>query len=152
MLFRSGDQVAKQLGRAIAEWRRAYYEGRSRLSFADVGDAIVLVSEREGYRWHTLVIDDSDEIAIFGMLSQPRSGETLAKYALESLSGRVDLPGLLERWQELGIVFSDNGQMIHVAVEARNQELTRVSSERVAARAVASSRFRDEPGDLPQGG
>ena len=36
----------------------------------------------------------------------------------------MDLARLLDRWRELGILFRDGGQMIHVAVEARNQELT----------------------------
>ena len=146
------DEVAQELERAIEQWRRAYYESRSRLTFSDIDGSIVLVSDRDGYAWRTLVIDDKDEVAIFGMLSQPRSFESLAQYVQRSLAGRVDLSGLLERWRELGVLFSDGGQMIHVAVEARNQELTRISRQGISARSVAAGRLRDESSDMLQEG
>lgn len=146
------NEVGRELDLAIAQWQRAYYEERSRLTFADVDGSIVLVSDRDGYAWRTEVIDDKDEAAVFGMLSQPRSFNSLEQYVHESLAGRVDLPGLLERWRELGIIFSDGGQMIHVAVEARNQELTRVSPPVIAARAIAARRLRVESGGMPQRG
>ena len=146
------DEIGRELETTIAQWRRAYYDGRSRLTFADVDGSIVLVSDRTGYAWRTLVIDDRDEAAIFGLLSQPRSFESLGQYARESLAGRVDPSALLARWRELGIIFSDGGQTIHVAVEARNQELTRVSAPGIAARAIAVRRLRDESADTPQRG
>lgn len=135
------DEIAQGLGEAIARWRRAYYEGRSRLTFSDIEGSIVLVSDRDAYAWRTHVIDDRDEVAIFGRLSQPRSHESLTQYVRDSLATRVDLPELLERWRELGIIFSDGGQLIHVAVEARNQELTRVSSRRSSARSIEARRL-----------
>jgi hypothetical protein len=147
-----GDEIGQELERAIAQWRRAYYEGRSRLTFADVAGSILLVSDRHGYAWRTLVIDDRDEAAIFGLLAQPRSFESLEQYVHDSLDERVDLSGLLERWREFGIIFSDGGQMIHVAVDARNQELTRVSAPGIAVRAIAARRLRDESADTPQRG
>ena len=93
----------------------------------------------------------SDEAAIFGLLSQPRSFESLDQYARESLGGRVDLPGLLDRWRELGIIFHDGGQMIHVAVEAHNQELTRVSAPGIASRAIAARKLREQFSDVALG-
>ena len=138
------DEVARELERAIARWYRAYYESRSRLTFSDINGSIVLVSDRDAYAWHTLVIEDKDEVEIFGMLSQPRSFESLAQYNAKSLAGRVDLSVLLERWRELGIIFSDGGQMIHVAVEARNQELTRFSPERRSTRSIQARRLHAE--------
>jgi ribosomal peptide maturation radical SAM protein 1 len=146
------DEVAQELERAIEQWRRAYYESRSRFTFSDIDGSIVLVSDRAGYAWRTLVIDDRDEAAIFGMLSQPRSFESLTQYVQRSLAGRVDLSGLLERWRELGVLFSDGGQMIHVAVEARNQELTRISPQGISARSVAARRLRDGSSDMLQEG
>lgn len=146
------NEVGRELDLAIAQWRRAYYQGRSRLTFAHVDGSIVLVSDRDGYAWRTEVIGDDDEAAIFGMLSQPRSFNSLEQYVQESLAGRVDLAELLARWRELGIIFSDGGQMIHVAVEARNQELTRVSAPGIAARAIAARRLRDESDNMPQRG
>lgn len=141
------DEIAQELERAISQWRRAYYEGRSRLTFAAVDGSIVLVSDRDRYQWHTLVIDDRDEVAIFDMLTQPRSFESLARYTEESLGGRVDLGGLLARWQELGITFSDGGQLIHVAAEARNQELIRVPPRGIAARSIEARGLPEESGD-----
>jgi ribosomal peptide maturation radical SAM protein 1 len=139
-----GDDIAGELERAVSRWRRAYYEGRSRLTFAVIDGCVVLVSDRDDFDWHTLVIADRDEIAIFDLLTQPRSVESLARYADESLGGRLDLRRLLARWQELGIVFSDGGQLIQVAAEARNQELTRVSVRRMTVRAIEARRVPDE--------
>ena len=146
------DEIARELERAIAQWRRAYYEGRSRLTFAAIDGAIVLVSDRDGYDWHTLLIDNEDEVAIFGMLTQPRSFESLAQYAEKSLAGQVDLAVLLARWRELGIIFSDGGQMIHVAAEARNQELTRVAPRRISVRTAEARGIPEDPaGEMPGG-
>jgi hypothetical protein len=123
------DEVARALETAIARWREAYYERRSRLTFSEIGGSVVLVSDRDGYAWRTLVIHDSDEVAIF------------MQYAQDSPAGQAKLPGLLERWRELGIIFSDGGQMIHVVADARNQELTRVSLRRSSARSVEARKF-----------
>jgi ribosomal peptide maturation radical SAM protein 1 len=139
------DETARELEKAIERWRHLYYEARSRLTFSGVNGSIVLVSDRDGYAWRTLVIDDRDEVEIFGKLSQPRSLESLAQYAQESLGGRVDLPRLLDRWRDLGIIFSNGGQMIHVAAEARNQELTRVSIRGILTRTIKARRFHQEP-------
>jgi ribosomal peptide maturation radical SAM protein 1 len=144
--------VGQELERAISRWRRAYYEGRSRLTFAAIGGSIVLVSDRDGHAWRTLVIDDSDEVAIFGLLAQPRSFESLAHHAGQSLGGRVDLAALVARWRGLGIIFSDGGQLIQVAVEARNQELTRISPRRVAARSVEAERLHRQASALVREG
>ena len=112
----------------------------------------MLVSDRDTYDWHILVIDDRDEVAIFDMLAQPHSFESLARFAEESLAGTVDLGGLLARWQEHGIVFTDGGQFIHVAAEARNQELTRVSPRAMSARSIEARRLPDEPAGGVRGG
>jgi hypothetical protein len=84
------------------------------------------------------------------MLSQPRSFDSLAQYVQKSLAGRVNLPVLLERWRELGIILSDGGQMIHVAVEARNQELTRVSPARSSVRSMEVRKLH-VPNDMRHG-
>jgi ribosomal peptide maturation radical SAM protein 1 len=138
------DEVTQELGKAISQWRLAYYEGGSRLTFSVIDGLIVLVNSRDGYKWRTLVLDNRDEIELFGMLSQPRSFESLARHVQKSLDGRVDLAGLLDRWRELGLIFSDGGQMIHVAAEACNQELTRVSLQRISARSVAVRRLDEK--------
>jgi hypothetical protein len=112
----------------------------------------VLVSDRDQYKWRTLVIGDEGEAAIFGLLAQPRSFESLAQYTESSLAGRLDLARLLERWRGLGIIFSDGGQMIHVAADARNQELTRVSPKRILMRSVAVKKFEKGSSSMAAGG
>jgi ribosomal peptide maturation radical SAM protein 1 len=146
------DEVTRDLEKAISQWRQAYYEDRSRLTFFEVDGSAVLVNNREGYHWRTLVIDNSDEVAIFGLLSQPRSFDSLARYVKNSLGGRVDLTRLLAGWRDHGILFSDGGQMIHVAVEACNQELTRVSPKEMSARSVAAVRLNRASSVSLQGG
>ena len=81
------NEIALELESAVSRWRQAYYEGQSRLTFAVIDGAVVLVSDRDAYDWHILVIDDRDEVAIFDMLAQPHSFESLARYAEESLAG-----------------------------------------------------------------
>ena len=144
------DEIAQELEKAVSQWRRAYYGGRSRLTFSAIDGLIVLVNDRDGYRWRTLVMDDRDEVALFGLLSQPRSFESLAQHVQKSLGGRIDLAELLDRWRELGLIFSDGGQMIHVAVEACNQELTRVSLKGISARTIAVRRLDEESSTAPR--
>jgi ribosomal peptide maturation radical SAM protein 1 len=146
------DEVIRELDESISRWRRAYYDGRYRLTFSDVDGAIVLVSSRDDYRWHTLVIDDKDEVTIFNRLSQPRSLDSLERYVKDTLAGRIDVAGLLEGWRELGIIFSDGAQLIHVAVEPYNQEITRVSSRRIRMRSVAADRLQKRSSDMAMGG
>ncbi len=142
------EEIIQELDGAISEWCLAYYEGRCRLTFSDIDGSIVLVSDRAGFAWRTLVIDNSDEAAIFGLLSQPRSFDSLARYVRESLACRIYLAGLLGRWRDLGIIFSDGGQLIHVAVEARNQELTRVSPRRIAMRSAEAKKITSQSSDM----
>jgi hypothetical protein len=146
------DEVIRELDESISRWRRAYYDGRYRLTFSDVDGAIVLVSSRDDYRWHTLVIDDKDEVTIFNRLSQPRSLDSLERYVKDTLAGRIDVAGLLEGWRELGIIFSDGAQLIHVAVEPYNQEITRVSPRRIRMRSVAAERLQKRSSDMAMGG
>ncbi len=138
------DEVIQELQESISRWRRAYYDGRCRLTCSTVEGAIVLVSAREDYKWRTFVIDDEDEAEIFNMLSQPRSFDSLERYARDALAGRIDVAGLLARWRELGIIFSDGAQLIHVAAEARNQEITRVSLRRIRMRSAAVERLQQQ--------
>jgi ribosomal peptide maturation radical SAM protein 1 len=134
-------ELVKDLEAAISRWQRAYYEHRARLSYHDIGEAIILVSDRDAFKWRTHVIDDADEAALFRQLAQPRSPASLAAFSGQSLGDRVDVPGVLRRWTDLGLLFSDGGQVIAVAVEARNQELTRVWPRRTAVRAAQARKL-----------
>jgi ribosomal peptide maturation radical SAM protein 1 len=145
-------ETITELQAAIARWRSAYFEGRSRLTYCDTGEAIILVSYRDAFPWRTLVIDDPDEAALFRQLEQPRSAASLAAFAGQSLGGRVDVARLLTRWTDLGLLFSDGGQLIAVAAEARNQELTRVSPQAIAVRAAQVRTVRETPAAAAPGG
>jgi ribosomal peptide maturation radical SAM protein 1 len=122
------DSTIGKLAELIAEWRRSYYEGK-RMTYCEVADSIVLVNTRNSYDWHSLILDDLAEKEIFRQLEQPRSVGSLKRVA-NDLGSSIDVGDLMERWQALGLVFADSGQFIHVAVEARNQELRRVGTEK----------------------
>ncbi|MFY1697004.1 MULTISPECIES: RiPP maturation radical SAM C-methyltransferase [unclassified Solwaraspora] len=132
-----GDDVGDELDRAVTHWQHEY--ARSRLTHHDLGDEIVLVSQRRHFDWHVLRLTDPAEIAAFRQLDQPHSVASLAR--------RIDVPepavaALLARWRELGIVFADADQFIQIAPRAMNQELIRIDhlhQERAAAQEEAAS-------------
>ncbi|APU15951.1 bacteriocin maturation radical SAM protein 1 [Actinoalloteichus sp. GBA129-24] len=123
-----GRDLAGELSAAVDEWVRAFPV--SRLSWVDLGDRIVLVSERAGYDWSVLELADPTELRLFRLLDQPRSARTLA----ERVDGGADVVAeVLARWAALGVVFTDAGMFVQVAVEARNQVLMRVHHRHSAA-------------------
>ncbi|MFY1635331.1 RiPP maturation radical SAM C-methyltransferase [Solwaraspora sp. WMMB335] len=131
-----GEDLAERLDRTVTEWQHEY--ARSRLTHHDLGTEIVLVSQRRHFDWHVLRLTEPAEIAAFRQLDQPHSVASLAK--------RISVPeasvaALLDRWLELGIVFTDNDQFIQIAPQAMNQELLRIDhlhQERAAAQAQAA--------------
>ncbi|MFI6603918.1 RiPP maturation radical SAM C-methyltransferase [Nonomuraea sp. NPDC050536] len=121
-----GEELAGRLEAALDEWRRQ--ADRSRLTHCDLGDRIVVVSDREQFGWDVLSIEDPMELAAFRLLDDPRSAESLARRLSESLGSDVardSAEALLHRWKLMGLVFHDQGQYVQVAVEAVNQELLR---------------------------
>jgi hypothetical protein len=121
-----GEDVARGLREAVGSWNRAYY-GKSRLTWCDLGQEILLVSTRPGFDWHHQSISDPAEVAAFRLLDQPHTTTGLTR-KLTSAGFAINeetLAGVLARWQALGIVFAENRQFIQLATDAVNQELQR---------------------------
>lgn len=121
-----GEDVAQALRAGAERWTGAYYD-KSRLTQCDLGQEVLLVSTRPGFDWHQESISDPVEVAAFRLLDQPHTTAGLArKLASAGLAVTEEgLGGVLARWKALGIVFTDNGQFIHLATDATNQELQR---------------------------
>lgn len=127
------ETLAETLDRAVTHWQHEY--ARSRLTHHDLGDEIVLVSQRRHYDWHVLRLTDPMQVAAFRQLDQPHSVASLARRLDEPQS---QVAALLAHWRELGIVFADADQFIQIAPRAMNQELIRIDhlhQERAAAQA-----------------
>lgn len=127
--------LGAELAAALDTWTTAF--PRSRLSYTDLGDRIVLVSDRDNYDWSVVELTEPAELAVFRLLDQPRSARTLA----EQVGDQAFVAELLARWAELGVVFTDAGMYLQIAVEADNQVLHRVTHHYVTAeeRYAASS-------------
>ncbi|WP_326595070.1 RiPP maturation radical SAM C-methyltransferase [Streptomyces sp. NBC_01803] len=122
-----GKATAKRLNEALRAWMDAY--PTSRLVQHDLGDRVVLLNRRRLFDWTRLVVDDPLEVAAFRLLAQPRSAAALVRKLTERLPGAdagAAVPALLERWCELGVLFTDGGQYVHVVASAVNDEMLRL--------------------------
>lgn len=121
-----GEDVIQRLREAIRRWTRAYYD-KSRLTYSNVGEEIILVNTRPGFDWHVHSIDDFVEIAAFRLLDQPHTTAALSRKLAAAGFGITGekLAKILSQWQALGIVFAENEQFIQLATDAINQELQR---------------------------
>lgn len=114
-------KLARTLTVAVDIWRDQYPD--SRLTYQDSGDHIVLVNTRRDYDWEVAELTDPVELALFRLLSQPRSATTLA---VRTPGAEARVTPLVERWTAMGLLFHDNGSCLHVAAEANNQVLMRM--------------------------
>jgi ribosomal peptide maturation radical SAM protein 1 len=121
-----GEDVARELREAVESWTRAYY-GKSRLTWCDLGQEILLVSTRPGFDWHHQSISDPAEAAAFRLLDQPHTAVGLTRKLTSAGFAITEeaLAGVLARWKALGIVFAENRQFIQLATDPVNQELQR---------------------------
>ncbi|EEP74839.1 radical SAM domain-containing protein [Micromonospora sp. ATCC 39149] len=127
-----GAELAARLEEAVTEWQHEY--ARSQLTHHDLGEEIVLVSRRKHFAWRVLRLTAAPEVAAFRQLDQPHTVDSLARRLHRP---EPEVASLLRRWRELGIVFTDGGQFVHVAPRAMNQDLLRIDHlhpERVGAR------------------
>ncbi|MEV8375898.1 RiPP maturation radical SAM C-methyltransferase [Kribbella sp. NPDC056861] len=136
-----GDELAESLGQAVTRWRDSYLD--SRLTYADFGDRIVLVSRRSDFPWSVEELTTPMELSLFRLLDQPRTARFLhAELAtIEPSADAVD--ELIAQWRQLGLLFFEGGQLIQVAVKEANQRMLRIkywSSQKPkkAARAAVS--------------
>ncbi|MFE9500805.1 RiPP maturation radical SAM C-methyltransferase [Streptomyces collinus] len=123
--------TVEELSEAIKEWQANY--ANSRLVHWDMEDSILLANNRPGFDWTVMTITEPLHLAVFRSLEQPRSVENLhrrlpenitADESAEVLAEQVAL--LLEEWRQLGLVYVDAGQAVHVATTAENQHLLAV--------------------------
>lgn len=121
------DALADRLAAALSGWGGAH--GTSRLTHCDLGGEYILVNRRNGFDWTIHRLTDPVEVAAFRALEQPRTTATLARRVSDAVGAPVAdrrIERLLSRWRELGIVFEEAGQLIHIAPVATNRELTRL--------------------------
>ncbi|MGI5479062.1 RiPP maturation radical SAM C-methyltransferase [Streptomyces lavendofoliae] len=123
-----GEPTVTALNDALGAWKKHHADAR--LTHADLGDRIVLVSRRRAFGWRTLEVTDRFEQAVFRLLDQPHTPAALTAKAARKVPGAArDEAGvrrLLDAWLALGIVFTDGGQYVHVAPAAVNEDLLRL--------------------------
>jgi ribosomal peptide maturation radical SAM protein 1 len=124
------ESLADRLRAAAELWQRAYR--RSRLSYLDLVTEVVVVSRRLAFDWSVLRLQDPLEVAAFRLLDQPHRVPALARKLAAGAAGparvtEATVAALLDRWVRLGLVFTDDGQFVHVVPLASNQELIRIA-------------------------
>jgi ribosomal peptide maturation radical SAM protein 1 len=123
-----GDDTAAMLDEGLAEWRRAY--PGSRLTYWELGEEIVLASERRSFGWTTLHLTDPCETAAFRLFDQPR---TLAGLVRKLPDVREEaVTALVRRWHDAGLLYADGGQYVHIATAATNSELLKIGGRQMA--------------------
>ncbi|MDF3292614.1 RiPP maturation radical SAM C-methyltransferase [Streptomyces silvisoli] len=126
-----GEKVVERLNSAIRQWKQSY--ARSRLTYCDLEDRILLVSRRRAFDWHVLELNQPVEMALFRLLDQPHSVAAAVRKLRDAHGNAVDhtqVSELLRGWRERGLVFENGGQVVHVAVPAVNEELLRMHALR----------------------
>ncbi|MGW8972292.1 RiPP maturation radical SAM C-methyltransferase [Streptomyces platensis] len=134
------------LNDALAAWKKHHAD--SRLTHADLGDRIVLVSRRHAFDWGALELTAPTEIAAFRLLDQPHAPAALTRKLAARLPGHtVDeaaVHTLLQHWVTLGLVFTDGGQYVHLAPAAVNEDLLRLDFMRHTHAAAAPPERPDD--------
>ncbi|MGW3008316.1 RiPP maturation radical SAM C-methyltransferase [Streptomyces sp. NPDC001219] len=134
------------LNDALGAWKKHHTD--SRLTHADLGDRIVLVSRRHAFDWGAMELTDPTEIAAFRLLDQPHAPAALTrKLAARLPEHTVDaaaVHALLQHWVTLGLVFTDGGQYVHLAPAAVNEDLLRLDFMRHTHAAKAPQGHPDD--------
>ncbi|WP_425559390.1 RiPP maturation radical SAM C-methyltransferase [Catenulispora yoronensis] len=124
--------MTERLDAVLHEWGEVYPV--SRLTWCAVGEDVLLVNDRPGYDWSHLRLSSALELAAFRFLEQPHTPDALArKLRDDGVPGATAsaVSDLLDRWRELGLLFSNDGHVIHVVPEAANGELFRIDFQRL---------------------
>lgn len=134
------------LNDALGAWKKHHTD--SRLTHADLGDRIVLVSRRRAFDWGARELTEPLETAAFRLLDQPHAPAALTrKLAARLPDHTVDEPAvhaLLQHWVTLGLVFTDGGQYVHLAPAAVNEDLLRLDFMRHTHAAAAPQEQPDD--------
>lgn len=141
-----GEPTVTALNDALALWKK--HRTDARLTHADLGDRIVLVSRRRAFDWRVLELTDPWEIAVFRLLDQPHSPAALARKTRDGDDRRIS--ELLDRWVELGLVFTDSGHYVQLAPAAVNEGLLRLDFMRHAHAAPAEDAPADANASAPE--
>ncbi|MFI9079501.1 RiPP maturation radical SAM C-methyltransferase [Streptomyces sioyaensis] len=118
-----GNDTAWKLRAAMGEWRDARW--RSQLSYFETAEGITLTNTRPGFDWDVIQLTTDLELALFQLLDQPRTLEYLERQCAKRF-GQSDVSSVIDRWMELGLLFMDDGRMIHVVTKDRNQRFMQI--------------------------
>ncbi|GGX97953.1 RiPP maturation radical SAM C-methyltransferase [Streptomyces hiroshimensis] len=127
-------ELSARLKAELRVWQRAHRT--SRLTRRDLGSSIAFVSSRPAFAWTAYELTDPVEIAAFRLLDNPRTPAGLAR-RLGVAAARLE--GMLERWRAMGLLFGDDGQLVHVVPEATNAELRRLPVRKPGDTALLST-------------
>ncbi|MER5985516.1 RiPP maturation radical SAM C-methyltransferase [Streptomyces sp. NPDC001787] len=129
-----GEVTVSALNDALALWKEHHTDAR--LTHTDLGDRIVLVSVRRSFDWRVMELTDPFETAVFRLLDQPHAPASILRKATVRIPGHgrteADVDALLSHWLELGLLFTDGGQYVHLAPSAVNENLLRLDFMRHA--------------------
>jgi ribosomal peptide maturation radical SAM protein 1 len=101
-----GSAMAERMTAAITVWRDSYRD--SSLVWRERGDGIEIEDRRVGWPPRTISLTPA-EATLFGTLATPRSIESVERSAPA---------GLLDRWQELGLLFRDHNRFVRLPTSA----------------------------------
>jgi ribosomal peptide maturation radical SAM protein 1 len=118
-----GRDTAVKLRAGLEEWRSQHW--RSQLSYFETDDAITITNTRPAFDWKVLQLTSDVERALFQLLDQPRTLEHLEREC-EKRFGPTAVGALIDRWMDLGLLFTDAGRMIHIVTRDRNQRLMQI--------------------------
>ena len=118
-----GNDMAWKLRVGLDEWRNQHW--RSQLSYFETDEGITLTNTRPGFDWDVIQLTTDVELALFQLLDQPRSLEYLERECSKRF-GQTDVSAVIDRWMELGLIFTDAGRMIHVVTKDRNQRFMQI--------------------------
>lgn len=124
-------ELGDRLEEAMDRWRENY--PKSRLTWCDLIDEIVLVNTRPGFDWRVTRITDPGEVMLFRLLDQPNTLASLERKLSDSglAVATRNIAVTLEEWRKLGLIFEDAGMIIQVAPGASNQDLMRMMDRQV---------------------
>ncbi|MFI8930731.1 RiPP maturation radical SAM C-methyltransferase [Streptomyces sp. NPDC053474] len=120
------EHTADALRASMQAWEDAW--ASSHLDHVDLGDRVVLTNRRSQFDWSLHQLTTPLEIKVFHLLDQPR---TVASLERRTGADSQEISALLDRWRELGLLFTEGEHVVHVVPAAANQELLRLRPERL---------------------
>ncbi|MGF7236836.1 MAG: RiPP maturation radical SAM C-methyltransferase [Frankia sp.] len=121
-----GPELGGRLEETMDRWRENY--PKSRLTWCDLIDEVVLVNTRPGFSWRVMRITNAGDVMLFRLLDQPNTLASLERKLADSgfTVATGEIAATLEEWKKLGLIFEDAGMLIQVAPSSSNQDLKRM--------------------------